>query len=88
MIFSCGETNGARAERQQAEYSAWLEKHSQWHPCFALWPRRIAVLNGKKVCAWMEIVERKGEWRNSKCHNIDGYSYDGQVWGWEYRRKA
>ena len=67
MIFSCGENWKTREARLEG-----------WHPFFALWPRVVAVENGKDVCAWLEWVGRKGT------------VYDGwgeHLWVWEYRRK-
>lgn len=65
MIISCGETWAQRKKRLQ-----------DWHPFFALWPRQIAEVNGVRVCAWLQVIGRKG-----MC--IDGW--DDTLWIWEYR---
>lgn len=48
MNFNCGLTN-----------EAWEEKYRQWHSFFPLWPRTVKVVEGVKVCAWMELIERR-----------------------------
>ena len=60
MILSCGESR---------------EVLENWHPFFAIFPRRVGTENGRIICAWLETIERKG-----KCHERFG-------WDWEYRRK-
>jgi hypothetical protein len=65
MIFSCGETWEARKERQE-----------NWHDCFLIFPTKVDERDGKDVCAWLQVVER----RRYLIHPICGY-------GWEYRLK-
>jgi hypothetical protein len=48
MRFSCGENWKAREARLK-----------EWHPFFCIWPRTIAVENGKDICAWFEWIERR-----------------------------
>ena len=67
MIFSCGEN-----------WKTTIARLEEWHPFFPLWPRVVAVENGKDVCAWLEWIERRG--------TLYG-SYAGDGWCWEYRRK-
>ena len=71
MIFRCGENWKTREARLE-----------HWHPFFALWPRVVAVEDGKDVCAWLEWIERKGVWHGC------GSDYDSSSWwDFEYRRK-
>ena len=65
MIFSCGENWRTRKVRLE-----------HWHDFFPLWPRTVEVKDGKNICAWLEMIERKGEYF--------GFS---DYWLWEYRRK-
>lgn len=63
MRINCGPTPKER-----------VKKLKQWHPFFALWPRRV----GPNDCRWLETIERKGEfWA------IEMYS----GWNWEYRAR-
>lgn len=64
MKFDCGETAQARQARIQ-----------KWHPFFVLFPRTVKEENGRKICAWMETIERRGYW----------IGYPLFVWEWEYR---
>jgi hypothetical protein len=54
---------------------ARLARLAQWHDFFPLWPRKVAVIDGHFQCAWLQTVERRGEW-----------GYLDMVW--EYRLKA
>jgi hypothetical protein len=67
VIFDCGETLEARKARLE-----------QWHDFYPLFPRRVDVVNGRAVCAWLQTIERKGVY----------YSYiEHSFWIWEYRLK-
>lgn len=70
MIINCGIP---RHERRAARAKAEFDRLSQWHPFFALLPRRI----GQDRCVWLEWIQRKGSWS-------DGWYYGGQ-WSWTYR---
>lgn len=48
MKFNCGPTPEQRAK-------ARMERLTNWHPYFCLWPRRI----GPNDCRWLETVQRK-----------------------------
>jgi hypothetical protein len=48
------------------------KERGQWHPWFAWYPVRI----GDECCAWLELVERRGEYWS------DPY---GSGWDYEYR---
>lgn len=74
MILDCGETWDAKKARL-----------SEWHPFFALLPRRVAVVNGRHKCAWLETIERKGIYRTL------GYPYymlTPDWWQWVYRSRG
>ena len=70
MIINCGIP---RDERRALKAKAAHEYLSQWHPFFALWPRRI----GPERCVWLEWIQRKGTW-------CEGWYYGGQ-WEFKYR---
>lgn len=61
MKINCGPTPAQKFKALQ-----------EWHPFFALWPRRV----GPNDCRWLEAIERRGELRRG-----GGYAY----WNWEYR---
>lgn len=65
MIFECGETQDAREKRLR-----------DWHPFFALWPRTIEEKDGRKICAWLQWIERRALWQD--------YVFG---WTWQYREK-
>lgn len=65
MIFDCGET--------------WQQKKSRlgaWHNYFAWLPRTVKIQDGRRYCAWLETIQRRGE-----------YNSLGYFW-WEYRPLA
>ena len=69
MIFGCGET--------------WLSKKNRlekWHPFFCLLPRTVDVVDGRRICAWLMWVERRGEYGVM----LGDLFYQ---WRWEYRLK-
>lgn len=66
MEFNCGLTN-----------EAWEAKYKQWHRFFALWPRTVAIENGKFVCVWLETIERRAD---------RVWYWDGRYVSWDYRR--
>ena len=68
MKINCGPT------RTQARI-AKRERLSNWHPFFAIWPRRVWWND----CRWMEAIERRGRWSRT---------WDEFVWVWEYRAKG
>lgn len=69
MIINCGmPRDERRALAREAEYA----RLSQWHPFFALWPRRV----GAERCVWLEWIRRKGVYE-------DGYN--GRGWVFTYR---
>ncbi len=62
MKFDCGET------RQE-----WIDRLSQWHDFYAIWPRKVAAHD----CRVFETIERRGR-----------YWAAGNGWFvWEYRAK-
>lgn len=65
MKFSCGENREHKHKRLKS-----------WHDCFIFWPRTVAVIGDRDICAWLETVERKGAWFGE---------YGG--WLWAYRAK-
>jgi hypothetical protein len=65
MIARCGET-----------YTARMERLSNWHDFFALLPHKVDEEDGKDVCAWLQVIQRKGVWM--------GYPI---AWDWQYRLK-
>jgi hypothetical protein len=67
MIFSCGEN-----------WEAKIARLSKWHDFFPIFPRTVTVEGGKDICAWLQIIERKGK----------HYSYIESWWSWEYRVKG
>ena len=55
----------------------WAEERERlenWHPHFALWPRRVATHD----CRWLEWIERKGKYY---------WDVDYEFFSWEYRAK-
>ena len=70
MKLNCGLPADERAALKWKAKKAYLE---QWHPFFALWPRRV----GPTQCVWLEWIRRKGTW----CE----YQYHGAWWRYEYR---
>lgn len=70
MMINCGPPLDERLAARDERKKAYL---SQWHPFFALWPRRI----GASRCVWLEWIRRKGRY-------IDN-GYHGGEWVWEYR---
>lgn len=70
MLLNCGPPFDERlASRDQRKHA----RLSQWHPFFALIPRRI----GQNHCVWLEWIRRKGRYCD------DGYH--GGSWDFEYR---
>lgn len=69
MILDCGETRESR-----------IAKLEGWHGHFAWWPVLVDVVDGRRKCAWLETVERRGVlvWE-------DPYGQNG--WHWHFRRK-
>ncbi len=67
MKWNCGPTFDERVERL-----------SEWHDHFALWPRRIA----SRDCRWLETIQRKGEF--VLCCDFDRYWWQ---WNFSYRAK-
>ena len=67
MRFNCGDS-----------YIVWTTRLTNWHPFFALFPRKIGEKDGKDICAWLEWIERKGKFVSS---------YGDSGWVWEYRGK-
>ena len=65
MIFSCGETWEVKKKRLNS-----------WHRFFVIFPRHIDDKDGKRICAALQYVERKGR--------ITGGFMDAW-WEWEYR---
>ena len=55
-------------------YAEKCELWEDWHPFFALWPRRV----GSGDCRWLETIERKGQYID-----VWGHSF----WIWEYRAR-
>lgn len=72
MVLDCGETWETKKARL-----------SEWHPFFALWPRRVTVLNGRHKCAWLQMIERKGKY----CTIEDTWlrMHIPDWWEWSYR---
>lgn len=72
MILDCGETWETKLARLQ-----------EWHPFFTLLPRRIAVVNGRHQCAWLQTIYRKGAYIEPVGMAL---LYGcGPYWRWEYR---
>lgn len=55
MRFSCGRTN----EQKAADREVWLAQQNEWHKVFLLRPRTLEEKDGKKICYWLQWVERK-----------------------------
>ena len=51
MIFSCGLTFEEQARRR-----------AEWHDFFALWPRTVEIVDGRKRCAWLQTIERRSRY--------------------------
>ncbi len=66
MKFSCGES-----------WESVKARLSEWHPYFALWPRVVAVHNGRLECRWLETIERRG--------TLHWLHLSGWSWSWSYR---
>jgi len=66
MIFKFGESPYARAARLNG-----------WHLFFAIWPRRVDVVGGRSVMAWLEWIER----REARTLSFDFVT-------WEYRART
>lgn len=70
MKFDCGlPLDERKAFRDAAE----RKRLSQWHPFFALLPRRL----GATECVWLEWIRRKGQYYDN--------GYHGGEWRFEYR---
>lgn len=67
MKFNCGPT-----------YEVKVEQQKNWHPFFAILPRRV----GPDECRWLEWIERRREWRARYSVSV-GLGY----WRTEYRAK-
>ena len=65
MKFNCGPTLWYRLERRRRYLS-------DWHPFFALFPKRISDTE----CIWLETIERKGERVGRRRSH----------WYWSYRK--
>ena len=65
MLFRCSETNDHYADRI-----------SQWQRWFAWYPVQIDTKDGYNICAWLQVVDRRGELT---------FGYDWRVARWEYR---
>ena len=76
MMISCGKTQ----EGKDKEYEAKMERLHKWHSFFAIWPRMVAAKDGRKVCTFLQRIERKG--RYTYVGVIEG---PGGYWNWEYR---
>lgn len=78
MKFSCG-ISLTEYIRRLAHEQLRLQ---QWHDFFALVPRTIGHKDGKNICCWLEIIERRGKLNS-------GTSWDGPwaEWTWKYREK-
>jgi hypothetical protein len=68
MIFDCGDT-----------HDTYIGKIKEWHDFFPLWPRTVEIVEGRKICAWMQTIQRKA--MKHYCW------FDGCYTDWEYRRK-
>ena len=68
MIFDCGE-----------DHEHYVERIKDWHSFFTILPRTVKIENGRNICAWMQIIERR-------C--LRHYCWpDGCGTFWEYRLK-
>lgn len=69
MQFNCGQSS-------YEKYMARMGELKNWHPFFALLPRRAG-----HTCHWLEYIERKGT-------RVRGWNkFDQRIdrWSWEYR---
>lgn len=55
MKFSCGRTNAQKTK----DYKEYLARCKEWHKVFLLWPKTIEEKDGRKICYWLQTVERK-----------------------------
>jgi hypothetical protein len=79
MRFNCGEAKHVRDAIRFEKKLARRDRLSEWHPFFALIPRRV----GSRDCRWLEWIERKGTYNPE-----DGfYSTRNPWWSWGYRAK-
>lgn len=74
MRFRCGDSDEVVAAKAVAAQS----RLENWHDFFPLFPRTIGQENGKDICMWLEIIERKGRVL---------WGFDGCFWVWDYRAK-
>lgn len=82
MKFNCGPS--PETKRKRKEHAADVEhlRLINWHPFFALRPRRI----GENDCRWLEQIERKGtrvQRSQITMHGILNY----WTYEWQYRAK-
>lgn len=75
MKFNCGPTFLQKWEQKWEAQKTQKKYLSNWHPYFALLPRR---LNKTNEWRWLETIERQGMYR---------LSWDGGYWDWEYRAR-
>jgi len=78
--FNCGPTPAERRARIAKRMAEREEYLSNWHPYFALVPRRV----GSGDCRWLETIERKGarvpsNWERGFINDVE--------WIWDYRAK-
>lgn len=67
MIFDCGQT-----------FSEATKQRGEWHDFFAIWPRAVAIVDGRHKCAWLQTIQRRSDW-------VSGF--DCGLWSNEYRLK-
>ena len=81
MKFNCGPTHEEKQELRKIEEA----KLKEWHPFFAVTPKRV----GSYDCRFLEWIERKGEtyigYQVSPCFP---YAFKVTKWRWEYRAKG
>lgn len=59
MKFSCGLTNSAKDKKLREFVNEYTEYLTNWHKVFLWLPTTIGSNGDKRVCAWLQFVERK-----------------------------
>lgn len=60
MRFNCGPSMEQKAKAARAVRQAYVNRISQWHQVFVLWPRRFGgSATSPGVCVWMEYIWRR-----------------------------
>jgi len=71
MRFSCGKTDNQKFKDRLER----IAREKQWHRVFLFWPKTIEEKDGRKICYWLQQVEKRMVHEGDLFYSLPVYEY-------------